>query len=57
MQEPFFTASLPPGTEMMGQRARESEEAFHEQNALELQQFESRVQASMLPEPETVVSA
>lgn len=51
MQEPFFTSSLPPGTDMMGQRARESEEAFQEQNALELQQFETRVQASMQPEP------
>lgn len=52
MQEPFFTSSLPPGTEMMGQRARESEEAFQEQNALELEQFEARVQTSVQPEPQ-----
>lgn len=50
MQDPFFQTSLPPGTEMMSQRARESEEQFQEQNAIELQQFEARVQASVQPE-------
>ena len=57
LQDPFFTASLPPGTEMMGQRARESEEAFQAQNALELQQFEARVQASVQPEGQTDAGA
>jgi hypothetical protein len=57
MEHPFFTTSLPPGTEMMGKRARESEDAFQEQNALELRQFEERVQASMQPEPATAAHA